>query len=322
MITIDWTVPFFHTIFSSDNFDEIVSYENYNLKIEKFDDRVEISFKNTYSTNVFIYEKDDKYWMCLNPYKMYEQFNKDDMYVRYKTFEKLILTKNDYTFIDDENTMWSVDILSDEAINILNKWISKYKDIIGNIDTKQFIIEQSSGIDTRILTYFWRNTGKTYDMFTILREGEIEHSMDVINFLNENFPSKTKVYNDYNDIPKDCAAICVCGLNLVNGKNEMTEFESYDKLCKERNNMTTDSFSFHFTKHEVCDIQPFVDKEYLKIKGEFNGQLKLVLFDILASEKGLNKLPIVSFNNSLYDINNPDYPYKHIADKLRDKLIY
>lgn len=322
MITITYKVPFFNDIISSDKFDEIEDFENYNLNIKKINDTVEISFKNTYSTNVFIYENNNKYWMCLNPYVMYEHFNKEDIIVHYNAFKKLILTKDNYTFIDDENTMWSVDILSDEAIDILNKWIVKYKNIIQNIDPKEFIIEQSSGIDTRILTYFWRNTGKTYDMFTILRKGEIEHSMDVINYLNDNFPSKSKVYNDYNDINKKCPSLCLCGLNLVNGENEMTEFESFEKLCKERNNMTTESFSFHFVKHQICDIQPFVDKEYLKIKGEFNGQLKLVLFDILASENGLDKLPIISFNNSLYDLNNPKYPYKHIADKLRNKLIY
>lgn len=319
MIEITDFVPFYNTILTNKKFDEIKDYENYNLLIKKINDYIEISFKLTYSTNVFIHQENNIYYISLNADLMYEKFDKNDVTIHYKTFDKLILTKDKYKFIDDENLMWTVPLKSEDGVNILNNWIKQYKNIIQNINPKNLIIELSAGIDTRILTYFWRNTGKIYDIYTENDYREIKYANDVINYINNNFKSQINAVNDYDDIARDQPRIVLNGLNLINGKLEMTNFETYEDLCLYRNNMTAHKDCWNTVLHVVRDIIPFMNKEYLKIKGSFNAEIKLALFYLMCEEKKLYNLPIISYHTVLFNIN--EYDVKDTVNYLKDKII-
>ena len=319
MIEITDFVPFYNTILTNKNFDKIEDFENYNLLIKKINDYIEISFKLTYSTNVFIHQENNIYYISLNSDLMYEMFNKNDVIIYYKTFDKLILTKDKYEFIDDENLLWTIPLKSNKAINILNNWITTYKNIIQNINPENLIIELSAGIDTRILTYFWRNTGKIYDIYTENDNREIKYANDVIDYINNNFKSQINAVNNYCEFKGDQPRIVLNGMNLINGKLEMIDFESYEQLCISRNNMATCQFSRDFVLHQIRDIEPFLNKEYLKIKGSFNSEIKLALFYLMCEEKNLYNLPIISYHTAPFNIN--EYDVKDIVNYLKNKII-
>ena len=186
MINLVNKIPFLDTILSNENFNEIKSFENYNLKIEKIQDRIEISYKLTYSTNVFIYEYENKYWLTLNPNNLYKKFGKEINLIRYKYFyKKLILTKDNYKFIIDDNELYSIPLDSYKGLQILKNWINKYTKLIQQIPQENLIIEMSAGIDTRVLSYFWRNTNNSYYIYTKQRQTEYQYACNVISYINE-----------------------------------------------------------------------------------------------------------------------------------------
>lgn len=284
---ITWKVPFLDTVFSNTNFDDILSFENHNLKIERKNDIIEISYKLTYSTNVFIYEDNDHYWMTLNP-DNFDDYNFDkEKIIRYRDiYDKLILTKDGYQFIGNTNTLYTVPLNSIEGTNIINDWVNRYKELIQSIPEDQLIIEFSGGICSKILTYFWCNTNKNYIVYITKDSQDIKQSTDIINYINENFPVNLTIINSLNDEyleNKDIffnnkPLIKLCGINCFNDFNKINTKIIYNFLCDEINNQLSKKNLYTYINKNIC---PLLDKEILKLKNKDLKDIKKLLFDLL-----------------------------------------
>lgn len=307
--------PFWDTVLSNTNFDEIPDFENLNLCIKHVDDHIEIYFKLTYSTNVFIYEENyqkyyksdnNKYWLSLNPENLYKLFDKDKIQRHVKFYKKLLLYRNKYEFVDEQHDIYTVPFWKQEGIDLMNNWIQKYKNIISGVDRKKLIIELSSGIDTRILTYFWRNTPGEYYVYTKNDPKELDDALRVIHHIEENFPVKLTVKTNK-------AELGVVDQITLNGGN--IDFGFW---------MPTDPYYFadiignplcyRKAEHIAKNLCPYYDKDYLRLLGIYPGQMKVTLLKYLCDEKGLNQLPIktldykeILFTENIQDFLDLDY---------------
>lgn len=311
-----------YNILSNENFDDIESYENLNLKIDKFNDHIEIIFKLTYSTNIFIYENDNYYYLSFHHKQIFEKFGEKNVKRYYNFFNKLILYKDHYEIIEDTNiSLYSVSIFSDEGIKILKDWINKYTKIIQNINPDNLCIELSGGIDTRILSYFWRNTNNTYTVYTKNDPNEVNEAINVINYINENFPVtiNTVVGNKSEKYTSNSNYVNLNGGNILHGLCFSNDVKYKMNINDFYNNINNSCHS-NKSKHIILDICPFYDKEYLKLKGEYDGQIKVLLLFYLCKEKNLYKLPIKSFKRELFDITEfeNDLTILNLINKLEN----
>ena len=304
-------IPLIDFILSNEFFEEIPEVELFNFKIEKINDTIEMSFKHTYSLNVYIYENNSFYYLSFYKEMLLKQFGneiEDKIIRRHKFFKKMILTKTNYSFIDDINTIHTISIYSDEGIQILKQWINKYENIIKNINPRLLTIELSAGIDTRVLSYFWRNLPYTYDVYTKNDPGEINEAINVIDYINENFPAKIRKWVGKKPPQTYYNRITLNGSNIISGLWYVTARKHYySKIF---------NCSYHWNKglHVAKSIVPYYDKEYLKLTGDYPGQIKIVLMKYLCNEKDLNKLPIRSFERKPIDIDTFDE--SEILEKL------
>ena len=71
--------PLWDKYLSNENFKKIKDFENMNLSIKRVDDHIEVKFKLTYSPNMYIYEQDGLYYMCVNiEINRFQRRKKDD----------------------------------------------------------------------------------------------------------------------------------------------------------------------------------------------------------------------------------------------------
>ena len=277
--------PFWNSFFSNTDFNNIPSFENINLCINHNNNVVEISFKHTISTNVFIYENNCNYWLSLNPETL-QQFGKNNIKRHYEFFKKLILFKDHYEFIDDDIEIDSVIAHDIEGINILHNWIRKYKDILNSIDSTKLICELSAGFDTRILTFFWRYIDKTINVYTKNKIEETDTAKYIAKYINDNFPVNINLVTNKSELTGN-DYITLSGASIVHGLWVNTTLDDYyDEICNPMKSKKA--------KHIINDICPFYDKEFIKLKGRFPGDMKLILFNNLCNDQQLNKLTILS----------------------------
>ena len=310
----NYNIPLLDFIISNKNFDDIQPFENYNLKIERINDIIEITFKLTYSVNVYIYEENSFYYVSFIKQLLLNKFGdciENKIIRRYTFFKKLILTKSNYNFIDDNNELYTISLNSDKGIQILKNWIGKYENIMKSINPKQIRIELSSGIDTRILSYFWRNLPYTYDVYTKDDPDEVNDALNVINHINKNCKVNINTIcgsKELSSINKSYSFI-LNGSNLIHGLYRPTTLEDfYDRIF---------NCSFRWNKgiHTIRNIVPFYDKDYLKLLGSYPGQMKIVLLLYLCKEYDLYKLPIRSLGRKLIDLSKFDE--SEILEKLK-----
>lgn len=285
----------FREIFSNKNFDEIKDFENHNLVIKKIDDHIEIYFKLTNSVNIFSYNDGKYYYLSFDGITLTNEFG-ENIERHYKFFEKLILTKDTFFFIEKKEDLATIDFLSKEGQTIFKEWKERYKELISSIPQDDLIIELSAGMDTRMLSYFYRNLNKTYTVYSKPDPDEINEALNVINYINENFPVKLNVIHKKNK-ELICDKFNLNGGSLIRGLERPTTAEHfYDKIGN--------SLICNKAKHIIQDICPFYDKEYLKLYGSFPGYVKVSAFFDLCNEKELINLPVKSFKRETVNIEN------------------
>lgn len=263
---------------SNKNLDEFEDWESVNLYIKKNNDSVEVSFKNTYSVNIFSYEEGSDFYLSFNPNTLIDKFGKYT--IRHKDlFSKLIITKDKYSFEFSEHTVGTVRDRSEEAGQIIQNWVDKYRKIIFDIDPSEMIMEVSAGFDTRNLTYLWRYNGNKYDIYTKNDPDEVNEALQVIALLPRNH-----VYVGNKPLNR----ITLSGANII---SRSVLFNINTMWCDKIANPEYCHKSYHI----LYGITPYYDKEYLKIYCRIPTQLKFVLAYLFTKDHPLFKIPYMSF---------------------------
>ena len=294
-------------IFSSDNFDQIENINGFNFSVNKENNKVIIKFINTYSTNFFYYKYGNRYWLSFDEQTLADYLIKHNLIKgiiddRYIESNKITIIKfyNKYPEITCEDKFFSTLELYKDHFNvnycfskmlyipirecgtIVQNWINKYKTYIGSLDPEDLIMEISGGIDTRTLTYFWRNTGKKYYIYTKNDPNELPEALEVIKKL------PCKEYTSEKESPIKDNKIILSGMcNIsVNHFTDLYDFRNY--IGNRR------------ITRIVNDLVPYYDKEYLQIKGDYVTQLKTTINYLLCKPDNLHLLPYKTFRKELF----------------------
>lgn len=283
---------------SNKNLDEFEDWHSTNLCIKKFDDRVEISFKNTYSVNIFSYEKDNDFYFSFNPRILKEIFG--EFTKRHtKLFEKLTIYKDRYKFDYCGHDVQTIRVDRPEAGLIIQKWIDKYRHIILSYDPKDLMIEVSAGFDTRNLSYLWRYNGNKYDIYTKNDPDEVDVALKVIEQLPyDNIYVGEKILN----------RISLNGGNIISVNSK---FNINEHWCQKIANPLYCRKSHHI----LYGITPYYDKEYLRIKTLKSTDLKYALAHLFTKDNKelYENIPYLSFKRKQVKI---DKKFKWFAESI------
>jgi len=294
-------------IFSSDNFDKIENIDGFNFSVQKEADKVVIKFKQTYSTNVFYFIYENRYWLSFNEQSLadyliehnliqgivnikYDGSNKITTNKKYNKYDEIICEDHFFNKIELYKDHFDFDFCWDQILSIpirdcgyiIQSWLEKYKTYIGSLNPEDLIIELSGGFDTRTLTYFWRNTGKQYYIYTKNDPREVNYAIDVINKL----PCKEYTSDTQSPI-KDNKTILSGMANI--SKDFYTNVYDFKNYIGKRR-----------IPRIIDGIVPYYDKEYLKIKGDYVTQLKITMSYMLCKPDNLHLLPYKTFMKELF----------------------
>lgn len=292
-------IPFYDYVVTKDIFNEIESFENISIQITKTENNIIIQFKNTFPSNLFYYiDEDGKYYLSLlednlatylkennicevkdNPeYQAWIDLKKADKmnwstgllktnkYIPIKRIYKLwnkIIVNPDCTFdvdyiIDDE--IATVPIRN--AGEIIKNWIIKYRDIFRSHNPQDFIFELSAGLDSRALTWFWRYNSEQYRVYSKVHKDELPIAKEV---------AKRLPIGEFMTSKKGINGITVSGIgNSSKSFNDRDIFEHYAGI--------------HHSKHLIKDVCPYLDRDFLKVYGDYPQQVKLVIQILLAED--------------------------------------
>lgn len=284
--------PLWDKYLSNENFKKIKDFENMNLSIKRVDNHIEVKFKLTYSPNMYIYEQDGLYYMCVNHQTLIDAGFPEDKLKREREFFKTLYLYEDHYEFDwvKKDRLYHYKKGEGNFLRLIRVWAKRYTEIIRNIDPQDIRIEMSAGLDTRILSYFWRYNPYNYTVYTKPGKDETELAKKTIQFVNDNFPCNLNVITDKKGVP------CKYELNggsIIHGyfipttRNDFKDIIGNSKACNK-------------AKHIVKDICPFYDKDILKLRGDYPGQVKLLLYYLLCKDKDLYRQPVMSFTRSPY----------------------
>lgn len=289
-------------IFSSDNFEQIEDINGFNFSVQRKDNKIIIKFNHTYSTNVFYFIYGNRYWLSFNEQTLADYLIEHNliqgiindkytdsnsittikMYNKYSEitcedhfFESLELYKDHFDF----NFCWDqiLSIPIRDCGDIIKTWLDKYKKHISTINPEDLVIEISGGFDTRTLTYFWRNTGNKYYIYTKNDPRELNYALDVINKL----PCKECTSDKSSPINQN--KIRLSGMANIS-KDFYTNIYDFKNYIGKRR-----------ITRIINDLVPYYDKEYLKIKGDYVTQLKTTMSYMLCKPDNLHLLPYKTF---------------------------
>ena len=294
-------------IFSSDNFDKIENIDGFNFSVQKEVDNVVIKFKQTYSTNVFYFIYGNRYWLSFNEQSLadyliehnlikgiindkYNPSNKITTNKKYDKYSEVICEDNFFDSLELYKDHFNFNYCCDQILSvpirdcgyIIQPWLEKYKQYISSLDSEDLIIELSAGFDTRTLTYFWRNTGKQYYIYTKNDSNEIDYAINVINKL------PCKEYTSDKESPIKHNKTILSGASNISIDHYTNTYDFKNFIGKRR------------IPRIIDDIVPFYDKEYLKIKGDYVTQLKMVMNYMLCKPYNLHLLPYKTFMKKLF----------------------
>lgn len=203
-----------------------------------------------------------------------------------------------YVIQEFKDEIKTIPLNCDLWINTLIQWIRRYTDLVNQLD---FTPTLTGGLDTRILTYFWKNN--TYNSYYLkaikndhknnLYKGlkEIEISQKVLDRLHKNL-KRIEYFTGYT----------YSGL--------FSEMDNFD------DNFLYEFVSYHFSNRDLCTtntILPFLDSNYLKLAKPSFPYMKVFLAKLLCP----NLLDIEIYSHD----NCPVYFFEDTFGRCLSKLV-
>ena len=283
---------------SDKNFDDIESHETFNVSIEKKNENLIIlKFKHTYSTNMYyVFPQEGGYYFSLNYKVLAEMFDENQIFTNNNLFSSIEFTKENFEInvqVINDLGFQSVPIKSREAGIIIENWLRKYKKLIGEIDPDRLTIQMSSGFDTRNLSYFWRNTGKLYDIYTANKPDEVNEALEVIKLL----PARKVSHISYPD------RLTLNGAHVISRSHGLRMNDWINNLGSSNPKINKS----HLGKNKIIckGITPFYDKEIMKINMPKPPYcIKHALAYLLTKDSELFTLPYKSFKREIIPIDD------------------
>ena len=300
--------PLWDFYLSNKDFDKIKDFENFNLSVKRIDDHIEVKFKLTYSPNIWIYEQDGMYYLCVNHKTLIDAGFDEEQFKREREFFKTLYLYKDHYKFDwvKRDRIYHYKKGSGNFLRLIKLWTKKYTEIIRSINPQDIRLEMSAGLDTRILSYFWRYNPYTYTVYTKPDKPETELAKKTIQFINDNFPCTLNVVTEKKDMhPK----YELNGGSIIHGYFVPTTRKDFKDIIG-------NSKASNKAKHIVKDICPFYDKDILKLYGDYAGQVKLLLYYLLCQDKDLYRQPVMSFTRSPYIFDD------NLTEFIRVKYIF
>lgn len=329
-------LPFFDYVVTIDNYNKIESCENFNLKIKKFFNYIELSFKNTYSSNFFYYiDKNDKKYLSLSEDNLAKyllennivfELHINEEYENWKNrkiedkanWSVAQLKTNKYEEIQRIYKLWdSIKVYSDcsfdvtycelldrvdidNAKDLIIDWIIRYKDIFSYIKENNISIipELSAGLDSRALTYFWRDN-KNVNVYSKNDKKELEYVNKLIEIIKPNIYINNKDYT---------YGITISGLGNGNyNRDQRSILENYNGI--------------HCAKHNVKDICPYFDKQYLRLTSSIYNHFDFKIFLQLLLCNDLINIPYITSCTNYFIIDEQNsIKAREIFEKLNINL--
>lgn len=315
-------------IITPNNFNDKYYFDNYNINIIKKDDHFIIHIKNIISPALFYYQSNDGLYVSLNEDLLYNTLisdniikdNKDNICSIYlhnknkntseihynfnKYYHIQYISNYEYAFIYKDKILtelpkinyYSVDIFSDQCIEIIKNWINKYRNIFNDIYEKNGFIysELSAGFDTKTLFGLYNHLDNIY----VYSSNAIKSNINEFNIVKEFIKSQKNIKCVFNTTNEE-------KLKEVEIKNNIILYEKISgkggDLYTIENRKMNKGYLYNFMSiywvaknmHKVC---PFLDKELLQIKIDNNHSkflLKAILHYVLGNESIFN-YPYVS----------------------------
>ena len=286
-----------------DNFGkEWLNYENTNIKIIYKNNYYEIEIKNTISpciyyisiNNLLIYSFNEELIadyiksnnLCIlheyeirkvNDLKLNNHYK--EINIECNDYKKIYLYKDSYSYDKIDETLFSIPIENSEYI--IKEWINTYQNIFDKYKD-DLCIELTAGLDSRMLTYFWRHY--KCNKLHIWTHNMLKYDINEAKFVATNLLHVLPIYSYYIKYKNFDYLYNLSGKNgsvyeLSNKFLSLTYLQNRFKI--ESNNKLLDS------------IVPFLDRKLLQVKANKNKEFKFLLFYIL-SNNTLRNIPFVT----------------------------
>lgn len=325
-------------IITPNNFNNEYYFDNYNINISKQDNYFIIQIKNIISPALFYYQSNNGLYVSLNEDLLYNalkhdniiknnRFNICSIYLKNKINNKSetlynsnkyyniqYISNYEYAFIYKDKILtelpktnyYSVDIFSDQCIEIIKNWINKYRNIFNDIYEKNGFVysELSAGFDTKTLFGLYSNLDNIY----VYSSNSIKSDINEFDVVKEFIKSQKNIKYVFNSNEEE-------EIKGVEIKNNILLCEKISgkggDLYTIKNRSMSKGYLYNFMSiywvgkniHKVC---PFLDKELLQIKIGNNHSkylLKAILHYTLGNESILN-YPYVSGGNYYDNFND------------------
>lgn len=286
---------FYEQIFFVDNIED---FENFNIIVQHIDDYYYIEFKNHISCNIYYIKIKNQYIYSMDENvladyilsnKFYDALTENQNYIDYfiNTSEKTgrkhdgSIRSNHYQEISVIGLYDNVKLYADhfdvvyidnlfsvpiyDAADIMKQWLERYKKLITK-KYKDIVPELSSGLDTRALTYFWRDL-KIRDVYT--KNDPIEYPLvqQLLTYINP------WIKLHIGKRPSYPISLSGKGGDIYAVANRYMPPDFLIYLIGQ----------FH-TRQLIFYICPYLDKCFLQIKTDYLKQLKVVLQHLLAKQ--------------------------------------
>lgn len=338
-------------IITPNNFNDEYCFDNYNINIIKKDDHFIIHIKNIISPALFYYQSNDGLYVSLNEDLLYNTLIHDNIikdnknnicsiYLKNKINNKSETTYNsnkyyyiqyisnyEYAFIYKDKILtelskinyYSVDMFSDQCIEIIKNWINKYRNIFNDIYEKNGFIysELSAGFDTKTLFGLYSHLDNIYVYSSNSIKSNI-NEFDVVKEFIKNKKNIKYVFNSNGEIKTN-----ILSREKISGKG--------GDLYTIGNRLMSKGYLYNYMSiywvaknmHKVC---PFLDKELLQIKIDNTHSrylLKTILHYSLCNESILN-YPYVSggkYYNNFNDFITHHNISLEILNDFKNKIL-
>ena len=295
-------------IITSENINLIKNYKNPLVEITNDNGVVSIKFDTMPPPLFYFINEDEKYFFSFNEdalmsyllhhgeikeaivnpfYEMVKNKQVSERYIKSNKYPFLFYIVN-YENLKIKANGLDYDIITDyysvpirEAGYIVYKWLRKYKEKIKSISDR-LVPELSAGMDTRSLTYFWRDLHNVPTVYSKITEHGLDIEVPVVkSILSRIFDEQKLVHHK------------ISGYVTLSGKGITSSASKYNNKSHLNHDPSLFTPSRYFNQ-----LMPYKDRDFMRIRPEHPWQLKTVMQVLLA--KDLMDIPYYSAHTQLF----------------------